>query len=165
MWEDSAVTLLRIVMNDMYSPFTYSDDHLEEVLIYAANFVNEEVSLATSYTVNVQKFSISPDPIGVSADGKLFINLMVLKAASILFLGEAKIASAQSIRIVDGPSMVDSTGLYKAKQDLYDKISKDYELAKVRAMLGDFNTGLAILTPYTQETVSSRNSLRNNINL
>ena len=151
-WDNVAVPLLRGLINDMDpSSFTYSEDELEEVLVYAAFFVNTEVDFTTTYTIGVKQFTITPDPSNTSADGNLFISLMVLKAGIMIICGEAKTAASQSIKVVDGPSQIDAGGIYKATKDLCDQLREDYELAKTKALIGDFSAGEAILTPYTQE--------------
>lgn len=134
------------------SNFTYSEDRLEEVLAYAAFFVNEEVDFTTTYTVNVNNFNIDPDPTSTS-DGNLLITLMVLKAASIIVCGEARSAAGQAIKVVDGPSSVDAGGIYKSKSELCNQLRDDYEKAAFKVSIGDLSGGEAVLTPYTQENI------------
>jgi hypothetical protein len=158
-WDSISVPLLRGVLQDMDpSSFKYGEDELEEVLVYAAFFVNNEIDWDTSYVIGIKQFTITPDPSdNTSTDGNLFISLMVLKAGIIIVCGEAKIAATQSIKVVDGPSSIDTGGIYKANRELCNQMRDDYEKLKNKIMLGsigDLNTaGQAILTPYTQERI------------
>lgn len=150
-WQDIAVPLVRGLINDMdESNYTYSDILIKQQVVYAAHFLKCSVNFTTTYTIDIPALSITPDPDG-SSDGNCFINLSVLKAACQIMQGEVKTAAAEAIKVTDGPSSMDISGIYKAKKDLYDQMCEDYERAKLQAQIGDFSTGEAVLTPYTQE--------------
>jgi hypothetical protein len=82
-WQDEAIPMLRILINDMdTTDLTYSDDRLEQLLVVASRYVLHDLPLDTTYTVSVYARSIDPDPTDeVTSDNTMFINMMVLKAA------------------------------------------------------------------------------------
>ena len=151
-WQEDMVPLLRGLINDLDSS-TYSDSTLEQYIVYAAHFNINEISFDTTYTIDMSQMSITPNP--TSPQDLSFINLTVLKAAIFVLRGEVKEATAQSVRVVDGPSSMDFTGVYKAKIALLKMMEEDFGNAKLSAALGDLSVGLAILSPYTQEGIRS----------
>lgn len=159
-WKPEMVVLLRALMDDLYEPYEYTDDKLEELLVYAATFVITEVSFDTDYTIDVLRVSISPDPTSSTTKDMDFMTLVALRAAVILSRGETKAAAAQSIKITDGPSVVDATMRYNAKKQLSDDLLEQYEKTKLRYQMGDGSVGKAVLSPYTQENLAARNPLR-----
>lgn len=150
MWYETAIPLLRALIDDLGSPSTYSDSRLEELLVYAAFFINRQVDFDQTYTIDVTTTSISPSP------DKDFINLMVLKAATIIFRGEVKVAASEAFRVVDGPSSVDTSLSYEAKKKLADIMEDDLAKAILQYQLGNSNAGKAIITPYTQPNINIR---------
>ena len=151
-WQEDMVPLLRGLINDLDSS-TYSDSTLEQYIVYAAHFNINEISFDTTYTIDMSQMSITPNP--TSPQDLSFINLTVLKAAIFVLRGEVKEATAQSVRVVDGPSSMDFTGVYKAKIALLKMMEEDFGNAKLSAALGDLSVGFAILSPYTQEGIRS----------
>lgn len=146
-WQDEATPLLRTLIGD-FDGTLYSASRLETILIHAAHFVNSRVNFDYSYVVTVATRTISPDP--TTNTDKDFINLMAIKAACLVLASEVKTAAAQSFRISDGPSSIDTSGAYKAKKEFYDKMCQDFDLAIFHYQAGNSKAGQAVLTPYTQ---------------
>jgi len=153
-WQDSLIPLLRGQINDMVSPYTYSDGRLEELCVYSAHLILNEITFENTYTVTIPTLTISPDP----SDDVAFLNLVSLKAAIMVVFNELKDYSTKSVKIVDGPSQIDLSTTYKNKKDLYDSLLKAFEKAKTLHALGDNGgvggLGKAVITPTTIETQS-----------
>lgn len=149
-WQSDAVIMLRSLINDLDTPYTYQNSKLEQILVVAAHFVNKEVELLYTYNVDIEAVTISPDP--VDNDDDAFVNLMCLKAACLILGAETKTASSNSMRVQDGAALIDMTGNFAATKALLDRFCADYAKAKTDYTAGNLNAIKAILTPYTQET-------------
>lgn len=75
MWETDMVLMLRIIINDL-AEVSYTDPQLEQIIVVAAQFVQQEIELDT-YTISISNGTIAPDPMS----DIMFVNLVVLKAA------------------------------------------------------------------------------------
>lgn len=150
-WSTEIIPLVRGLINDidLVSP-TYSDAIITQYIVYAAHFMLTEISFPTTYSVDVSHQTISPDPTTPTID-LVFINMVSLKSAILILTGEVKTATAQAVRINDGPSSVDMTAVYKAKMELLRQYQQSFDKAKIAVAMGDASVGQAILTPYTQE--------------
>lgn len=80
-WEYEMVTMLRFLINDLSDDPTYSDTRLRQLIVMAAQIVNQEMTFSNNYTINFGTLTISPDPTVVAYRDNAFINLVVLKAA------------------------------------------------------------------------------------
>ena len=79
-WQDTAIPILRTLLNDAgCGESSYTETRLEELCIAAAHFNVQELPFSTSYTVSIPNVTISPDP---ESDVE-FINFMVLRGACI----------------------------------------------------------------------------------
>lgn len=146
-WQTEMVPLVRVLINDVATPATYSDARLEALIVSSAQMVCFGVDFDTDYTISIVDGTISPDPTTDRDDA--FINLVSLYSAWIISLGEAKVGAAMSIRVVDGPSTIDASQAAKDKMSLAMNMKKYYELAKIQFLSGNSRAGAAILTPYT----------------
>lgn len=153
-WKEEIVPLIRGLVNDLDSS-DYTDDTLEEIAVLSASFVNGEVDFPTAYTITIPSLTISPDPTVSSPKDYDFMNLIALKSACILLLGEAKTAAATTIKIVDGPSAIDTKGQYEAKQKSYENMCDKYNMYKLRYQAGGSRAGQAVLGPYTDTSTGN----------
>ncbi len=80
-WEYEMVTMLRFLINDLEDSPTYSDTRLRQLMVIAAQIVNQEMTFNNNYTINFGSLLISPDPTVAAYRDNAFINLCVLKAA------------------------------------------------------------------------------------
>lgn len=145
MWRDETTTMLRYIINDLNSE-TYTDSRLQTSVVIAAKYVNDEV-FNGQYTVSVAgSGSITPDP----SDNEPFINLVVLKSACLISMGEAKIAAGQGIAIKDGSSSLDLKGVAGSKKTMMDSYCKAYNDAKLQYQISGGSNGVpgeAVLGP------------------
>jgi hypothetical protein len=151
-WDCELTLILRGLINDLVVPYTYNDSKLQTLLVISAQLINQDFDFDTTYTINVEQQTISPDPISDRDD--IFINLTCLKAACLVLAAEVKESTSQAFKVVDGPSQIDFSNGYRAKQDLYKMFLDDYAQAKIEYKIGNLNNIKAILTPYTVERIS-----------
>lgn len=133
-WQEEIPFLIRYSIGDVDAPQTYSNSRLELQTVVAAQFVNSELSMG--YTVSMQTTGITPDPTDSSNRDDAFITLVSLKASCLLATNEARIRGGQSIEVVDGDSAVKLGGRGKIAQEIATNFCKLYEDAK-----WDYQTG------------------------
>ena len=144
--------MLRTMLNDAgCGESKYSNNRLEDLLITAAYFIPIDVNFNSTYTVDVEAYTISPDPIG-QPDGAEFINFMVLKAACIADEGNFRNAALlQGVSARCGPAVLNtnSYGSYlvelltngpcKVYEDVSNSYNFSYEGKKIiRAIMSPF---------------------------
>ena len=154
MWQAEMITLLRVLVDDLASPYTYTDGRLTQVLAVAAQLVTAELQFPYSFKANVQALTITPDPTDRSATGTRddnFINLVCIKGACLIDRGEAKKSVGQSIAIRDGSSSIDLRGAMEGRLKLLEKgWCNVYEETKLEYKAGRAGVvaGAAIMTPF-----------------
>jgi len=146
---DDILTILKILINDLNN--IYSDTDLNKIIVVAASFVQQEIDLDITYTINLSSPSIVPEPEDYS-----FINFTAMKAAIILAQGELKDSALNSFRITDGPSTIDTTQQFKSRKDyletLLDQYSKDKITYSINSSIGGYRA--IITTPTTEERLA-----------
>lgn len=155
-WQNEMTRLLRFQIDDLNCD-TYNDAIIEEAILVGSQFVLNEAEFDTTYIVDVDLYSLSPDPTELATKDNAFINLAVLKAACILLRGEVKRASAQSIKIIDGPSTIDASNYQKSLADAVAEVCKEYQV-KLHEHRLDYSgqAGEVITTPITVDSLSHR---------
>lgn len=148
-WKCTLTQVVRCLINDLDNDnLTYTDEKIQQLIVCSAQLIKLEVDFNNSYTISVVGVSISPDPVTSPPDDG-FITLVSLKTACLITGGELKSIANGAVRVQDGPSQIDMTGAYTASKDLYDKLCRDYDKAKIAYTLGNLNEIKAVLTPYT----------------
>lgn len=154
-WQGELTTMVRHLINDTDEDnYTYSDSRLETTVLVAAQLVNKEVDFESTYLIDVEQCTLSPDPTDPTdalADANKddgFIALVSLKAACIILGSEMKTQGLKAVRVVDGPSSVDYTAVAQHVRFLYEFACKQYEQYKFNFQACNNNVGKAVLTPY-----------------
>lgn len=145
-WETESVIILRGLIGDMGPEQTYEDSRLIDLVLISARLINKDCDFDTTYTIDVELCTITPDPGSQNDD--TFINLSCLKAACLILGAEAKSLAGSSFEIRDGSAMVSAKEAYKATKELFDKYCEDFEQAKLEFKAGNLSAVKAILTPY-----------------
>ena len=109
---------------------TYSDDRLIELCLVAAQLLKFDISLPTTYAIDLDNLTLSPDPT-VSPQDDTFITMCCLKASLILLRGETNKSTAQAIQVRDGLSLVDLRSVTSSKLLLLKTLQADYDQAKM----------------------------------
>jgi hypothetical protein len=143
-WQDKIPLIIRGVINDMDSPYRYSDTRLEELACISAVFVANDVIFSVSYTIDIENQIITPDPSSDSA----FVALVSMRTACMILNGEYTTASNKGIVVKDGPASIDTSKMVDAKKELANKACKDYDIAKKNYIFGDGSICKAIVTPF-----------------
>ena len=143
-WQNTIVPIVRGLIFDIAPPYTYICERLEGLIVVAAILVSQEVSLSTTYVMNLQEVSITPDP-SVDED---FVALVSLKAACIISSGEYRDAGRKAVSVKDGPSFIDTKDRAKHLAGVAKEACKNYDKAKVNYQIGDGSVGRAIVGPY-----------------
>jgi hypothetical protein len=145
-WQDIAVPMLRVLINDMEATPTYSDDRLIQVLLVSALYTKTDMDFDTNYTVNIVTETITPDP---STD-EIFLGFFVMAAAC-----QTDFSTYRSKALLDGisarcgPVSMTVSGHSRSFKDLlamgpcaiYDSMKKDY-------VFGNGALCHAILSPF-----------------
>jgi hypothetical protein len=148
------VTLTRVLIDDLTTPYTYADGRLTQVLAVAAQMVSTELNFSNDFKVNIQSLTITPNPTDRSANGTRddnFINLVCMKAACLIERGETRKSVGQGIAIRDGSSSIDLRGsmdgriklLEKGWCAVYEDTKLEYQANRTGAI-----AGAAIMTPF-----------------
>lgn len=142
--------MVRILINDMSSTPTYSDERLQQLIVVAARYVVQEIDFDVTYTVGVSVPSISPDPTSADTLDDVFANFVVLKAACLsdqsLFRTKALM---EGITARCGPATLSVLGhLPGFKQLLNEGPCAAYTEFKRQYYLGNARGVRAIMSPF-----------------
>ena len=120
MWQDQVIPIVRVLLNDLTSPFEFSDRRLEQLCAVAAHLVTSELYTNFVYKVNIAAREIDPDPY-ISEDSA-FINLMSLKAACIADVSTYRQEAMRSgIKSRLGPAWLETVDRLPGFKTLLDK--------------------------------------------
>jgi hypothetical protein len=157
-WQNEMVRILRFLINDINS-VSYSDERLEETVLVNCQFIISEIAFDTTYTVDVDSLTLSPDPTSGTKDNA-FINLTCLRTAAGIARNEVQAASSNCFRISDGPSSIDMTTVYKAKQEIANNLQAEYDNKKLQYQMGNISAVAAVITPTTVDLIGGYYSPR-----
>lgn len=146
-WIDTAIPLLRAIIQDVSTSPDYSTSRLIEVLYAAAYIVLSEIDFNYDYVINLVNRTITPDPS--TNQDVAFINMTCYKAALFILNSELKTAAINGIMIKDGPSVIDTRQFFVSQKTRYDLMLKEYDKVKMAIKMGDLNAGVAIMTPFS----------------
>lgn len=153
-WQTEIVEQVRVIINDIDEPQTYSDSRIERVCIIGAVQVLREIDFSSTYTINISTQTISPDPSEISTKDNDFMHLVSLKVACLILTGECRKYALCGVSVDDGPSSIDMKGIYKNLKDLQDSIQRQYDKAKILMQSGgNGGVGRAVTTPTTVENL------------
>lgn len=148
-WSIEIPIIVRTLINDMseQNPL-YSDSRILQVIAVAAKYVQFDVNLDQSYTIDVTNPSITPDP--TTYNDSIFISLVSLKAACIIDQSTLRTkASMEGIRASLGPAQLSVGGsLVGIKMILengpcatYEELTSHWDVKEataIRAVLSPF---------------------------
>lgn len=147
-WNIEIPVIVRTLINDLSDNPTYSDERILQVIAVAARYVQFDVALDNTYTVNVVDPDILPDPT-INNDS-IFISLVSLKAACIIDQSTLRTKAAlEGIRAALGPANLSVAGslagirmiLETGPCATYDELSSHWDVKEataIRAVLSPF---------------------------
>lgn len=162
-WQDELVPMLRVMINDVGDTPDYGDDRLEDLILVAARYVNQELDFDWDYDVTFSTRTLSPDPVTNGDDA--FINLTILKAACLVDQSTYRskmVISGLSVRC--GPVAMDTIQHLKGFKELLTVgPCAAYETLKKEWQLGNAKIVKAILSPFVGNSFdpSSLNNIYN----
>jgi len=156
-WDTDLVLMVRVLVSDIATPQTYTDEYLQRVLVTAGIMADADIAFPNTYVYDMSLITISPDP--VTLNDSAFMSLVPLKAACILTIGEFKSALGQGIKVRDGDSAIDTSVSFKGYRDILELgPCKAYE--KLRwALLASGGAGKAVLGPYRSPGGSAESTI------
>ena len=108
-WSIEIPLIVRTLINDLTDQPVYSDERLIQVITVASKYVQFEVTLDNTYTVDVSNGTLTPDPLDYHDD--VFIGLVALKSACIIDQSTVRTKSAtEGIRASLGPASLTVQG-------------------------------------------------------
>ncbi len=147
-WQTEMVRIVRHLINDIDAA-SYADDRLEETILVSAQLVLHEIDFDNTYTVDVDGLSLSPDPTGLANKDNAFINLICLKSSCVILSSEVRTHGLNAIKMSDGPSSIDMTGIAKNIEVSSKDMCARYDHAVMQYKAGGSIAGQAILGPYS----------------
>jgi len=152
-WQTEATGLLRVYINDMDTPYRYSDARLEQVLVSSAKVVLFDTGgkgFANEFQADITSGTITPDPTDDASKDDNFINLIVLKAGCFIDNCEARTAARKAGMVVkEFSSSFDNRGLADARLKILDKgWCKTYDDSLFDFLAGSSFVCTAILSPF-----------------
>jgi hypothetical protein len=131
-WDSTLPILVRSAIGDTASPPKYADADLLPVILTAAFstiFNVPSISSLTTYNIDVENVSLTPDPTDPSTLDMTFSYLVTLKASTMLLYSEVRKYGQQAIAIRDGTSAIDLKRDLKALTELANKYSAELDSA------------------------------------
>lgn len=156
-WQDEMIITTRVLINDLNSPYEFSDDRIEQILVVAGKYVQFDVELNKVYTIDVVGRTITPDP--VSDQDNIFTSITCLKAACIIDQGTLRTKAAlEGIRTALGPASLSFGGSLAGWQaiidhgacSLYDELTSHWDVKNATAWS-------AVLSPFVSNNYDPRN--------
>lgn len=147
-WQIEIPIIVRTLINDLEDQPVYSDERLKQIISVAAKYVQFDVVLDYSYTVDVVGGNISPDPTIINDD--IFVSLVSLKAACIVDQSALRTKAAlEGIRASLGSANLTIKGslegfikiLENGPCSLYEELTSHWDVSQataIRAILGPF---------------------------
>lgn len=146
-WTNEMVMIVRHLIGDVDDhSYTYLDTRLETTILTAAQLVQSKHSFDKTYTIEIDECSLTPDPTAATKDNS-FINLVCLKAACIITGSEWRTKANIGIKIVDGPSSIDTGSQVFALQAIHKDLCAQYSAEELNHQMGV--SGHIILSPYS----------------
>lgn len=155
-WQDEMIITTRVLVNDLETPYTYSDDRIQQILVVAGKYVQFDVNLDQPYIIDVVGKTITPDPTTTS--DSIFISLTCLKASCIIDEGNLRTKAAlEGIRTALGPASLSFGGSLTGWQSIlergpcavYDELTSHWDVRNATAWA-------AVLSPFVNNRYDPR---------
>lgn len=155
-WQNHLTSIVRVLINDLDSPYQFSDERMHQVITVAAKYVQFDVNLDYAYNIDVINYNISPDPTSLKDD--IFLSLIGLKAACIFDQGTFRTKAAlEGIRTALGPANLSFGGTLTGWQaiidhgacGLYEELTSHWDVKNATAFA-------AVLSPFVSNKFDPR---------
>ena len=159
-WQEEIPIIVRTLINDLSDTPTYSDARILQIIAVAAKYVQFDVVLQHSYTIDVVSPNISPDP--TLDNDSIFISLVGLKAACIIDQSALRTKAAlEGIKAALGPAQLAVAGslagfnliIDKGPCAAYEELTSHWDVREATAVR-------AVLSPFVGNRFDPRSQLR-----
>lgn len=149
-WSEVMIEMTRVLIDDMGATPVNSDGNLERLLVVSAFQVVQQCSFDTTFTVDIEAQTISPDPTAEATKSDSFVNLVCLRAACILDRSQASTAAKKAFVVKDGGSHYDARDVAKHRVALLEKgWCKVYNEERLAYESGQTKVaGAVVMTPF-----------------
>ena len=147
-WNVELPIIVRTLISDLSDSPTYSDERLLQIIVVAAKYVQFDVVLDNTYSVNVVNPDIIPDP--TTLDDSIFISLVSLKSACLVDQSVLRTKAAlEGIRAALGPAQLSVGGSLEGLKMIieegpcaaYDELTSHWDVKEataIRSILSPF---------------------------
>jgi hypothetical protein len=147
-WNVELPIIVRTLISDLSDSPTYSDERLLQIIVVAAKYVQFDVVLDNTYSVNVVNPDIIPDP--TTLDDSIFISLVSLKTACLVDQSVLRTKAAlEGIRAALGPAQLSVGGSLEGLRMIikegpcaaYEELTSHWDVKEataIRAILSPF---------------------------
>ena len=148
-WQTEMTTMVRVLINDTVEPYQFSDERIQQTILVAGKYVQFDVVLEHSYSIDVTNGTLTPDP--TDDNDEIFLILASLKAACLVDQGTLRMKAAMDgVRAALGPASLSVAGattgweliLKHGPCKLYDDLVEHWDVANasaIAAVLGPFS--------------------------
>jgi hypothetical protein len=144
-WDTEWAPILLRYLDDSNTT-DYTTSRLNYFLAMGMYEVIPQISLRSTYTIDILGPSITPDP---ALDNSLG-SLVILKAATIILRSEIKkLAVVAGYSVKDDKSTIDGKEALNTLREMLKNYEDNYQKALRSYQLGAGHIGRAILSPYT----------------
>lgn len=153
-WDTTMTIMLRTLIGD-FDATEFTDTRLQQIIVVAAQYVNDDIELDTDYTITIPTPNISPDPTTSTPPDDTFVNISVLKAACIIDVGSLRAAALTSgLEAKCGPAVMKTLKGTEGYTSLMENgYCKTYSQAIDQFNFGNAGWARGILSPFVNETV------------
>lgn len=118
-WDTEIIRIVRVLINDLNSPYEYSDRRLLQTIVVAAKYVQFDAVLDHDYDIDILNPNISPDP--TLDNDSIFISIVSLKAACIIDQSNFRTkASLEGVRAALGPASLSTSGSLQGWREILE---------------------------------------------
>lgn len=160
-WQNELTMIVRTLINDLDTPYEFSDNRVQQIISVAAKYVQFDVNLDHLYNVDVVNIDINPDP--TDDNDEIFISLVCLKAACIIDQGTFRTKAAlEGIRTSLGSASLNIGGSMEGYKSiiqhgacgLYEELTAHWDVKNASAVK-------AVLSPFVGNRFDPRAISRN----
>ena len=155
-WQDEMIITTRVLINDLDTPYAFSDARIEQILVVASKYVQFDVNLDYPYVIDVVNKTITPDP--TTNNDTIFTSLICLKASCIIDESNLRTRAAlEGIKTTLGPANLSFGGSLAGWQAIldrgpcavYDELTSHWDVKNATAWS-------AILSPFVNNRFDPR---------
>lgn len=154
-WDVDMTLMVRILISDLdpTTP-TYSDSRIQQVIVVAGTYVQQEANLDKKYTINISSPSIVEDPTLDPNKDEIFVGLTCLKSACLLDQSTFRTkATIDGVRSSLGSASISVSSNLTGFKTILDQ----GPCSMYQSLLNDWNIGnasavRAVLSPFAGNT-------------